>query len=715
MGESEAVARPPDRRRCAIQALPQKVRLALEGWILQQRRPAVAKQAVGGHIWQRNCHGSGFVAAIHLGRGLHAQSAACKARSTICSAMPRFAAQVACQMQPTLGQRYQLPAQLQQQRSVSPASDMHIHRRTCSQVIAPAVVAKRFAQSVLEAQPRTMKLYIRARMRVTSDKRLSSPLRTDAGTAVLDWLQLGIHEGDSLNPVGKERPSSDKAAKRWLHASEAWMRIWKQRGRDADALQKELNAMQAQFRGALLQSLKRQQCAFTEMQQLAEEPRELGSALYGVGTLGWCRKASNEAVAASLHLDTCCSWLYIANAISCADLVRQFPFGSYSVELEEAEDALEAHDEATPADDLDLQLAELRDEVANPEMAAARKVAASKAAVRPPPSRDAPDVSEFETPAHAAARSWVRSRQQQQHWQKTHRPMEPSFPPGTKGGKGKNGKGKKGKGWGRRSIGGILSLDEAASLHGTTGLQDAKHPFALSAFGHRLVPTCGYDCHAGMAEDPLECSLLTLDLGNEDVCISTGSSGLFAEVADPMPKKCRAAETAPGMGKRSPKQGKPNPPGGDPGEKRTSFETEFPSCQEGHESASDPFLRPLLRLSEVSQVIELPLPEPTIASVSTHDDLVAECVTPISLDEGRRREPAISLAVPATEVVAPGSIPSPSNSDTVQKVCGIGGIGIAAASASRHEQCPSEATPTVGIPTLAVMTPPPNAEDFSDI
>ena len=37
-----------------------------------------------------------------------------------------------------------------------------------------------------------------------------------------------------------------------------------------------------------------------------------------------------------------------------------------------------------------------------------------------------------------------------------------------------------------------------------------------------------------MAEDPLECSLLTLDLGNEDVCISTGSSGLFAEVADPM-------------------------------------------------------------------------------------------------------------------------------------------------------------------------------------
>jgi len=153
--------------------------------------------------------------------------------------------------------------------------------------------------------------------------------------------------------------------------------------------------------------------------------------------------------------------------------------GAEEVELEEAEDALEAHDEATPADDLDLQLAELRDEVANPEMAAARKVAASKAAVRPPPSRvkteDAPDVSEFETPAHAAARSWVRSRQQQQHWQKTHRPMEPSFPPGTKGGKGKNGKngkGKKGKGWGRRSIGGILSLDEAASLHGTTGLQD---------------------------------------------------------------------------------------------------------------------------------------------------------------------------------------------------------------------------------------------------
>ena len=31
-------------------------------------------------------------------------------------------------------------------------------------------------------------------------------------------------------------------------------------------------AEEAQFRGALLESLKRQQCAFTEMQQLAEEP-----------------------------------------------------------------------------------------------------------------------------------------------------------------------------------------------------------------------------------------------------------------------------------------------------------------------------------------------------------------------------------------------------------------------------------------------------------
>lgn len=151
------------------------------------------------------------------------------------------------------------------------------------------------------------------------------------------------------------------------------------------------------------------------------------------------------------------------------------------VELDEAEDAPEAHDEATPADDLDHQLAELREEVGNPELAAARKVAASKAAVRPPASRvkteEAPDVSQFETPAMAAARSWVSSRQQHQHWQKTHRPREPTFPPKTKGGKGKNGKGKngkgkKGKGWGRRSIGGILSLDEAASLHGTTGLQD---------------------------------------------------------------------------------------------------------------------------------------------------------------------------------------------------------------------------------------------------
>lgn len=231
---------PPDRRRCAIQALPQKMRLALEGWILQQHRPAVTKQAVGGHIWQQHCHGSGFVAAIHLGRGLHAQSAACKDL--------RSAARC-------------LALLLRWHAKCS---------RDCASGGGPEE-AKRFAQSVLEAQPRTMKLYIRARMRVTSDKRLSSPLRSDAATAVLDWLQLGIHEGDSLNPVGKETPSSDKAARRWLHASKAWMRIWKQRGRDADALQKELNSMQAQFRGALLESLKRQQCAFTEMQQLAEE------------------------------------------------------------------------------------------------------------------------------------------------------------------------------------------------------------------------------------------------------------------------------------------------------------------------------------------------------------------------------------------------------------------------------------------------------------
>mmetsp|Transcript_2226 Transcript_2226/g.5069 ORF Transcript_2226/g.5069 Transcript_2226/m.5069 type:complete len:189 (+) Transcript_2226:103-669(+) len=182
-----------------------------------------------------------------------------------------------------------------------------------------------------------------------------------------------------------------------------------------------------------------------------------------------------------------------------------------------------------------------------------------------------------------------------------------------------------------------------------------------------------------MAEDPLECSLLTLDLGNEDVCISTGPGGDMGE-----------AEKMPSRGDRA-WDGK-----------------EEPEARKAKSSWWRPWRKEdkLSEVSQVSQVIELPLPEPTIASVSTHDDLVAECVTPISLDEGRRREPAISLAVPATEVVAPGSIPSPSNSDTVQKVCGIGGIGIAAASvvrhfsldpdgASRHEQCPSEATPTV--------------------
>ncbi|CAE7675047.1 unnamed protein product [Symbiodinium necroappetens] len=193
-----------------------------------------------------------------------------------------------------------------------------------------------------------------------------------------------------------------------------------------------------------------------------------------------------------------------------------------------------------------------------------------------------------------------------------------------------------------------------------------------------------------MAEDPLECSLLTLDLGNEDVCISTGPGGdkmpsTSAASSDTMVKQsvlstttiddgfhrqlalvmgiplCRVwsgiAFGARGRGDRAwdgkedtvanivaelqldSEPGKPNPPGGDPGEKR---------------------------LSEVSQ-----------APVGS--------VTPISLDEGRRREPAICLAVPATEVVAPGSIPSPSNSETQKtQVCGIGGIGIAAASVVRH-------------------------------
>ncbi|CAE7262274.1 Dtd1 [Symbiodinium natans] len=136
----------------------------------------------------------------------------------------------------------------------------------------------------------------------------------------------------------------------------------------------------------------------------------------------------------------------------------------------DAEDGPETQEEATPADDLDQQLEELREEVANPEMAAARKVAASKAAVRPPAGRV---KSEAYAPAMAAARSWVRNRQQQQHWQKTHRPREPPYPPGGKGGKGQKGKKGKGKSWGsgRRAIGGILSLDASANLHGTRQLQ----------------------------------------------------------------------------------------------------------------------------------------------------------------------------------------------------------------------------------------------------
>mmetsp|Transcript_59804 Transcript_59804/g.139857 ORF Transcript_59804/g.139857 Transcript_59804/m.139857 type:complete len:189 (+) Transcript_59804:117-683(+) len=182
-----------------------------------------------------------------------------------------------------------------------------------------------------------------------------------------------------------------------------------------------------------------------------------------------------------------------------------------------------------------------------------------------------------------------------------------------------------------------------------------------------------------MAEvDPLECSLMTLDLGNEDLT-ETGEAkgGTSVAKTEKMPSRDKAWDGAEEAEARKAKSSWWRP---------WKKEEKFPE------------------VSQVSQVIELPQPE-AITSVPSTEQLGADCVTPISLDEGRLREPNI-LVVPARrgdEMHAPGSVPSPSNSDA--QACGIPVVRTAGSvvrhfsldpdGMSRHEQSPSEATPTI--------------------
>lgn len=101
--------------------------------------------------------------------------------------------------------------------------------------------------------------------------------------------------------------------------------------------------------------------------------------------------------------------------------------------------------------DLERQLAELRDEVANPRAAAAKKALL----VKEEHSRG--DAAPSNAAAVAAAQQWAQNRRGAPKW----KPPEPQYSPN-------KGKGKGFKGKGRRAYG-IVSLDESARLHGNSG------------------------------------------------------------------------------------------------------------------------------------------------------------------------------------------------------------------------------------------------------
>lgn len=243
---------PFQQRRQTLLALSETQRRALEGWILSKHRVPNRQRRIASHfavprlpraaqIWR--C-GAGFVAAVHLGRGLHAQSGKCQ---DLPSAARHFSALL----------RWRAKCQCLHLELCKPSSH------------CDAKEAELFARSVLEAQPTKgtgatgAKLFLRVRMNI-SGQRLSTPLRADVSMVLLEWLQLGCHQGESLHPG--RRPET--AASRWLQTCNAWREIWKKRGRAPESMQKHLAKAQKRFHCALHGSLQRRQ---KELQQLLQE------------------------------------------------------------------------------------------------------------------------------------------------------------------------------------------------------------------------------------------------------------------------------------------------------------------------------------------------------------------------------------------------------------------------------------------------------------
>lgn len=240
---------PRPQRRQTLLALSEPQRRALEGWILSKHRASKSPgrrgpSAVSGacipraaQIWR--C-GAGFVAAVHLGRGLHAQSGKCQ---DLQSAARHFSSLL----------RWRAKCQCLHLELCKPSSH------------CDAKEAELFARSVLEAQPAAAakQLFLRVRMKV-SGQRLSTPLRADVSVVLLEWLQLGCHRGETLHP-GRGRPET--AASRWLQTCNAWRDIWKKRGRAPESMQRHLAKAQKRFHCALRGSLQRRQQALQRLLQ----------------------------------------------------------------------------------------------------------------------------------------------------------------------------------------------------------------------------------------------------------------------------------------------------------------------------------------------------------------------------------------------------------------------------------------------------------------
>lgn len=249
---------PWQQRQQTIMAMPESTRRALEGYMLssrsQKNRTSIPRTRAA-HIWR--CGAAGFVAAVHLGHGLQAQSAK---RQDLASAARHFCVLL----------RWRAKCQCLHSELKDRAPQTHPG-------IPSGEEAELFARTVVEAQPRTPKLFLRVRM-IVSGQRLSTPLRADVSTVLCDWMQLGCHKGVSIHPGGKSAPSPEEAADRWLHTCNAWVDIWKKRGRAAELLQKQLSNAQKRFRCAFQSSVHRRRRGLTELRSLLREEQKVSDS-----------------------------------------------------------------------------------------------------------------------------------------------------------------------------------------------------------------------------------------------------------------------------------------------------------------------------------------------------------------------------------------------------------------------------------------------------